>query len=65
MEEKMTEKKPIWEEPELIVIVRGSAQEAVLVSCKSGYTKGAGENWGNCVQSHPSCLGACESISDS
>jgi len=32
------EAKMAWSRPELIVIVRGGAQEAVLTSCKGGYT---------------------------
>jgi len=32
----MTESKKAWVEPELIVLVRSKAEEAVLAACKNG-----------------------------
>ncbi len=38
----MTEKKKVWTEPELIVIVRNRPEEAVLVGCKDWMSSGTG-----------------------
>ena len=47
-----------WSRPELIVIVRGGPEEAVLVACKTGtYVAGGGylDDYYGCVASDGGC----------
>lgn len=49
-----TEKKP-WSKPELIVLLRGNPEEAVLVGCKMGTTVTGGGNQA-CKKSGKPCI---------
>jgi hypothetical protein len=40
--------KPYWKTPELMVIVRSTPQENVLISCKGTGINGPGFTHGNC-----------------
>ena len=57
------EKRPQWEKPELIVLVRSKPAEAVLQGCKtSGDATGYAMYNNNCLytpKDEPSCSGVC------
>lgn len=52
MEQKQQQKKP-WHQPELIVLMRGTPEESVLLGCKAGPRTG-GMTGGNANQG-PGC----------
>jgi hypothetical protein len=54
----MTAQTIAWRKPELIVLVRGRPEEAVLGACKTGGALGPGdqESYKNCKLRGSSCL---------
>ncbi len=53
----MTDKKKTWTEPELIVIVRGKPEEAILAVCKyPGVPDGSSVTFVACSTSSEPCL---------
>jgi len=52
--------KKVWEKPELIVLVRGKPEEAVLNACKGHGIRG--QNLNNCKNN---ALGACTEFAPS
>ena len=53
-----TEKRP-WSRPELIVLVRGNPEEAVLVGCKTSTTVTGGGNQA-CKKTGRMCIASTE-----
>ena len=59
------ETKKSWSSPELIVIVRGKPEEAVLSACKNVVvSSGYSSTGGNCTQNVEPCLD-CEVLPNS
>ena len=56
-----------WTKPELIVLVRGKPDEAVLSYCKelTGGSGSQGNVQGACIQPTPSLCQVCNSFNDS
>ena len=55
-----------WSKPELIVIVRGAAEEAVLSGCKTNAGGGAASQRSSCnVDNLGRCGGTCDRIASS
>jgi hypothetical protein len=54
-----------WSRPELIVLVKGKPEEAVLAACKTEGSSGPNVNFGACVAAIGATCGACETISSS
>ena len=55
--------KKKWKTPQLIVLVRGKAEEAVLLNCKEGKFPGTPAQYGmpaGCMQ--PPCVPICSTI---
>lgn len=58
--------KKKWEKPELIVLVRGKPDEAILLACKWGFYGGAGSQDDRCQISWFFCpTGRCETSTPS
>ena len=55
-----TEKKQ-WQKPELIVLVRGKPEEAVLAGCKLSPRLGSGKNFYDVCHDYP-CGVLCEDL---
>lgn len=48
--------KQAWSKPELVVLVRGKPEEAVLSSCKGdGPPTSSGQGWGMCAVNCGNC----------
>jgi hypothetical protein len=56
--------KKEWKKPQLVVLVRGSAEENVLDSCKIASTAGPYDSDGNCTSNDGRC-GICEADGNS
>jgi hypothetical protein len=47
----MQEQKKLWQQPELIVLVRNRPEEAVLIVCKgAGPVQASDSAWGSCLE---------------
>ena len=54
-----------WSKPELIVLVKGKPEEAVLAACKTAGSSGPNANFDFCVNASGAGCGTCETISSS
>lgn len=53
-----------WTKPQLVVVIRGSAEENVLTVCKIGNTTGPYNSDGNCTDDLGRC-GTCAAVGNS
>ena len=59
--------KRAWSEPELIILVRGGTEEAVLSACKANMVPGASPNTvhSGCARDVDPCVTGCNAIGQS
>jgi hypothetical protein len=56
------EKKKVWIKPELIVLLRGSPEEAVLTGCKVGSVAGSSGNANAECWVRPGSCASCDAV---
>jgi hypothetical protein len=63
----MSKEKKEWRTPELVVLVRGRPEEAVLQQCKGGTHSGTLALYNGCaaISTAPYCNVICQSLANS
>lgn len=54
--------KKKWTKPELIILLKGRPEEAILAGCKGGDTAGPQSDYELCDSAITECSGQCDAI---